>query len=208
MTRTRLSISVLAIALAASPAASIAAPTSAAATGTAEAVRMRIDRNHSTVGFRVPILAGMSTVTGKFTDFEIEFDYDAATPSNSTVSVTIQVASIDTGIDRRDEHLRTADFFDVENEPTMTFVSNRIDVEGDHGLAQGTLTMRGTSRAVTLDLQLMPMGEGGIGVKATATIDRTDYGVSYQRDNPLFIGDEITIELFILASLPQEEEGP
>lgn len=176
--------------------------------GAAAQTRMRIDKNHSTVGFRVPILAGMSTVTGKFTDFDVEFDYDAATPGNSTVSVTIQVASIDTGIDGRDGHLRSADFFDVENHPTMTFVSDRVEIDGDQGAAHGTLTMRGTSRAVTLDLQLMPMGEGGIGVKATTTIDRTDFGVSYQRgDNPLFVGDEITIELFILASLPQEEEG-
>lgn len=170
--------------------------------------RMRIDKNHSTVGFRVPILAGMSTVTGKFTDFDVEFDYDAATPGNSTVSVTIQVASIDTGIDGRDRHLRSADFFDVENHPTMTFLSDRVEFEGDQGAAHGTLTMRGTSRVVTLDLQLMPMGEGGVGIKATTTVDRTDFGVSYQRgDNPLFIGDEVTIELFILASLPQEEEG-
>ncbi len=198
MTRTRYAVCLLTLVL------TLGVTNSSAAAQT----RMRIDKNHSTVGFRVPILAGMSIVTGKFTDFEVEFDYDAATPGNSTVSVTIQVASIDTGIDGRDKHLQTADFFDVENHPTMTFVSDRVEIDGDHGAAHGTLTMRGTSRAVTLDLQLMPMGEGGIGVKATTTIDRTDFGVSYQRgDNPLFVGDEITIELFILASLPQEEEG-
>lgn len=198
MNRNPLGIFLLTIALALGLASSsAAAPT-----------RMRIDRSHSTVGFRVPILAGMSTVTGKFTDFEIELDYDAEMPSNSTFSATIQVESVDTGIERRDNHLRTADFFDIENHPTMTFVSDRVEIEGDRGQAQGTLTMRGTSRAVTLDLQLMPMGESGVGVKATTTLDRIDYGVSYQRgDNPLFIGDEISVELFVLASVPQEEEG-
>ena len=201
MTLNRLCVITLASVLVVSSATSIAQPA-----GTAAPVRMRIDKNHSTVGFRVPILAGMSTVTGKFTDFEVEFDYDAAAPANSTVAVTIQIASVDTGIEGRDGHLQTADFFDAEQHPTMTFVSDRVEIDGDHGAAHGTLTMRDTSREVTLDLQLMPMGEGGIGVKATTTIDRTDFGVSYQRgDNPLFIGDEVAVELFILASLPREE---
>ena len=198
MTRNRFTFVLLAIAL------SLGVATSSVADPT----RMRIDRNHSTVGFRVPILAGMSTVTGKFTDFEIELEYDADDLNRSSVSVTIQVASVDTGIDGRDNHLRSADFFDVDNHPTMTFVSDRIEIDGDHGKAHGTLTMRGTSREVSLDLQLMPMGEGGVGIKATATVDRTDFGVSFQRgDNPLFIGNEVTIELFILASMPREEEG-
>lgn len=198
MTRNRFAILFLALAL------TLVGATSSSADPT----RMRIDRNHSTVGFRVPILAGMSTVTGKFTDFEVELDYDAATPNSSNVSATIQVVSVDTGIDRRDGHLRSADFFDVENHPTMTFASDSVEIDGDRGTAHGTLTMRGTSRVVELDLQLMPMGEGGVGIKATTTINRTDFGVSYQRgDNPLFIGDEVTVELFILASVPRQEEG-
>ena len=197
MTRNRFTLVLLAVAL------SLGVATSSVADPT----RMRIDRNHSTVGFRVPILAGMSTVTGKFTDFEIELEYDADDLNRSSVSVTIQVASVDTGIDGRDNHLRSADFFDVDNHPTMTFVSDRIEINGDHGEAHGTLTLRGTSREVSLDLQLMPMGEGGVGIKATATVDRTDFGASFQRgDNPLFIGNDVTIELFILASMPREEE--
>jgi len=197
MTRNRFTLVLLAVAL------SLGVATSSVADPT----RMRIDRNHSTVGFRVPILAGMSTVTGKFTDFEIELEYDADDLNRSSVSVTIQVASVDTGIDGRDNHLRSADFFDVDNHPTMTFVSDRIEINGDHREAHGTLTLRGTSREVSLDLQLMPMGEGGVGIKATATVDRTDFGVSFQRgDNPLFIGNDVTIELFILASMPREEE--
>ena len=201
MTRSRFCIIALIIALTATATASIAAPGSAP-----EAVRMRIDKNHSTVSFKVPILAGMSTVTGKFTDFAIEFDYDDAAPNRSSVSAAIQVASIDTGIDGRDRHLRTADFFDVDEHPSMTFVSDRVEIDGNRGQAYGTLTLRGTSRPVVLELELMRTGDRGLGVKATTTFDRTDFGLVWEHaEVPFFVGHDVTAELFILASMPRQE---
>jgi len=201
MTPNRLWTLAVAVVLVSSSANLIATPADEAT-----AVRMRIDRNHSTVSFKIPILAGMSTVTGKFTDFEIELDFDDAEPGNSSVSATIQVASIDTGIDDRDGHLRTADFFDVDNHPAATFVSDRVEIDGNSGTAHGMLTIRGTSLPVVLDLELMRTGDRGLGIKATTTFDRIDFGITWQHgDVPMFVGHEVTLELFILSSMPRQE---
>lgn len=172
---------------------------------TATPVRLGIDRNHSTVGFKVPILGGLSTVTGKFTDFEIEIDYDPDDPGASSVSATIRAASIDTGIDARDEHLRTDDFFAAESHPTITFRSDSVRFDGMEGEATGTLTLRGVSRPVTLQLRRSGVDGRSVGFTASATFDRTDFGVSWQHgDVPLFVGNEVTAEFFVLASMPRD----
>ena len=89
-----------------------------------------IDNNHSTVGFSVPILGGLSQVKGKFTDFAITINNDEKDITKSSVSVVIKATSVDTGIEGRDRHLRTADFFDVEKFPEITFKSERIEKKG------------------------------------------------------------------------------
>ena len=80
-----------------------------------------IDLNHSNVGFTVPIMGGLSKVKGKFSDFAINLTNDEKDITKSSVSVTIKATSVDTGIEGRDKHLRTADFFDVEKFPEITF---------------------------------------------------------------------------------------
>src|SRR5215510_13659733 len=100
-----------------------------------------IDNNHSTVGFSVPILGGLSQVKGKFTDFAITINNDEKDITKSSVSVAIKVTSVNTGIEGRDRHLRTADFFDVEKFPEITFKSERIEKKGKQFIAHGPLTM-------------------------------------------------------------------
>ena len=91
-----------------------------------------IDNNHSTVGFSVPILGGLSQVKGKFTDFTITLNNDEKDITKSSVTVVIKATSVDTGIEGRDRHLRNADFFDVEKFPEITFKSERIEKKGKH----------------------------------------------------------------------------
>src|SRR5437868_4851663 len=90
----------------------------------------KIDNNHSTIGFSVPILGGLSQVSGKFADFNITLQSDEQDITKSTVKVTIKTASIDTGIAARDEHLRTPDFFDAARFPEITFESTQIKKQG------------------------------------------------------------------------------
>ena len=108
----------------------------------------RIDKNHSTVGFSVPILAGMSKVTGKFTDFTFDMVYDESNPENSSVKATIQMASIDTGIEDRDKHLRSGDFFDVAKFPQATFISKNMEGKDGKLIARGDFTLRGVSKEI------------------------------------------------------------
>ena len=86
-----------------------------------------IDMNHSNVGFTVPIMGGLSKVKGKFSDFTVNLTNDEKDITKSSVSVVIKATSVDTGIEGRDKHLRTADFFEVEKFPEITFQSSRIE---------------------------------------------------------------------------------
>ena len=89
-----------------------------------------IDTNHSTVGFSVSIMDGLSRVSGKFTDFTVTLTNDEKDITKSSVNVVIKAASINTGIPARDTHLRSADFFEVEKYPEITFQSKRIEKKG------------------------------------------------------------------------------
>ena len=122
---------------------------------------LRIDTNHSTLGFSVPIVGGLSQVTGKFTDFDVQIIWDEADPAASSVQATLQVASIDTGIDDRDSDLQSPNFFDVATYPTLTFESDHIEQQGEGFLAHGTLTMKGVSERGCLAVpgaQPLPVG--------------------------------------------------
>src|SRR6185436_19285253 len=109
-----------------------------------------IDNNHSTVGFSVPILGGLSQVKGKFTDFAITINNDEKDITKASVSVVIKATSVNTGIEGRDRHLRTADFFDVEKFPEITFKSERIEKKGKQFIAHGPLTMHGVTKEIAL----------------------------------------------------------
>lgn len=169
------------------------------------------DVAHSNIGFSTPIMGGLSHVRGKFTDFTVSIVYDDKDVTKSSVNAVIKAASVDTGIEPRDKHLRTADFFDVEKNPEITFKSSRIEKKGKGFIAHGTFTMRGVSKEIALPFTIngvdhLPTGKTVLGVTARTTINRKDYGVSFTRsDNPNFLGDMIDIELNIItrASSPQ-----
>lgn len=165
----------------------------------------RFDRNHSTIGFTVPILGGLSEVEGKFTDFSLALQYDAADLSRSSVAASIEVASIDTGVADRDTHLRSEDFFDAARFPQLRFVSTTIEKRGEGWLARGNLTMRGVTKPIELPFTLKVQKEGSeaflIALSADLEIDRDDWGISWRHDIEAFVSDRVKIRLRLLSRL-------
>ena len=175
------------------------------------------DAAHSNVGFSIPILGGLSQVRGKFNEFTVEIVYDDRDVTKSTVNAVIKAASIDTGIERRDAHLRNADFFDVEKFPEITFRSSRIEKRGKDFIAHGTFTMRGVAKEIALPFTINGVrkdeksGKTTLGATARTTLNRKDFGVSFSRpDNPTFLGDMVEIELNIItrAASPEGAAAP
>jgi polyisoprenoid-binding protein YceI len=165
-----------------------------------------IDNAHSTVGFSVPILGGLSQVKGKFTDFAITLNHDEKDVTKSSVSVVIKATSVDTGIERRDAHLRTPDFFDVEKFPEITFKSERIEKKGKSFIAHGPLTMHGVTKEIALPFNITGTyknpanNKTTLGYSAKMVLNRRDYGINYSRqDSPTFVGDDITVEIELVT---------
>jgi polyisoprenoid-binding protein YceI len=165
-----------------------------------------IDKAHSEIGFRVRHL--ISKVPGRFTDFEGKILADAAKPEASSVEFTIQVASIDTAVAKRDEHLRSPDFFDVAKYPTITFKSGRVVAAGkDLYNVTGTLTMHGVSKEVTLPVRFAglakdPWGNQRAGFEIVTQLNRKDYGIVWNQTldtGGLMLGEEVEITLNIEA---------
>lgn len=165
----------------------------------------RIDRNHSTIGFRVPIAGGVGTVTGKFSEFAIDLVWNAGHLDSSRVVLEIQAASIDTGIADRDEHLRSEDFFDVLKHPVLRFESTSISGSGSAYVVHGTLRMRGVSREVDLPLEVTtftdPMeGHTWTAFRVETVLDRMDYGISWKHGAiEFFVGDDITTDITLMS---------
>jgi polyisoprenoid-binding protein YceI len=168
---------------------------------------MKVDHNHSTIAFAVPILGGLSRVTGKFTDYDLSVVYDEADITKSSVNATIHVASIDTGIADRDKDLRSAGFFDVDKYPTITFVSHSIEKKDDtHFIAHGTFTMKGVAKEIDLPISLsgqfeIPVTKKKIfGFHASTTLNRRDYGITWEHQAlATFVGDEVDVEIDIIS---------
>ena len=165
-----------------------------------------VDNNHSTVGFSVPIFGGLSQVTGKFTDFAITINNDEKDITKSSVSVVIKATSVNTGIERRDAHLRNADFFDVEKFPEITFKSERIEKKGKQFIAHGPLTMHGVTKQIALPFTVTGTiknptnSKFSVGYSAKTVLNRRDFGINYSRqDNPTFVGDNITVEIELVT---------
>jgi polyisoprenoid-binding protein YceI len=165
-----------------------------------------IDNGHSTVGFSVPILNGLSKVRGKFNDFAITLNQDEKDITKSSVVVVIKAASIDTGIDRRDNHLRSVDFFDVEKFPEIKFESNRIEKRGKSFIAHGTLTMHGVAKEIALPFSVTGSNKDATGKKmnvgysARVTLNRRDFGINWTHQTvPNFVGDNIDVEIDLIT---------
>jgi polyisoprenoid-binding protein YceI len=166
-----------------------------------------IDASHSTVGFSVRHMM-VSKVRGYFRDFAGEI-VTAEDPAQSSVTATVDLGSIDTRQEQRDAHIRSADFFDVENHPQMTFRSTAVRTDGADWVVEGDLTIKGRTRPVTLALELNGFGPdayGGTraGFSARTDINRNDFGVDIKMPmdgGGVVVGDKITVELEIEAVL-------
>ena len=153
----------------------------------AQPVELRLDRSHMHVGFTVGHI-GFSLTHGRFNDVSGNFVFDKDNVAASKVSITIQTRSIDTNHQGRDNHLRNADFFDVEKHPTMTFVSTSIEKTGENtGRVTDNLTMLGVTKPVTLDVRFMRMAEHPLpaykkvltaGFSVRGQIKRSEFGMT------------------------------
>lgn len=168
-----------------------------------------IDPSHSEVGFTVRHLVGK--VRGQFREFEGNLVV-AEQPLESGVNATIDLSSVDTRNNDRDNHLRSGDFFSVETHPQMTFASTGIRQEGDKVIATGDLTIRDTTKPVELFLEYQgtgpdPWGGTRVAFEATTTISRKEWGVDFNlpaAGELVVIGDKISIELAVEAVLNQD----
>jgi polyisoprenoid-binding protein YceI len=166
-----------------------------------------IDASHSTVGFSVRHMM-VSKVRGYFREFSGEI-VTAEDPAQSSVTATIDLGSIDTRQEQRDAHIRSADFFDVESHPQMTFRSTSVRTDGADWFVEGDLTIKGRTRPVTLALELNGFGPdayGGTraGFSAKTEINRNEFGVDIKMPmdgGGVVVGDKITVELEIEAVL-------
>ena len=173
-----------------------------------------IDRSHSVIGFSIKIAGGFSEVEGSFTDFKVGTTVEAETYNLKNVNVEIQATSINTGVERRDNHLRTDDFFDVENYPTITFNSTNI-VQNDMDYSiEGDFTMHGITNRITIPFKrshtekmVWIFGNPNIIYEGTLTLDRTDYDIKatarwnsiVAATGDMAMSDEVSIRLKIIT---------
>ena len=164
------------------------------------------DPMHTQIGFAVKHLV-ISTVRGQFREFTGTIQYDPTDLTKSSVSVTIKTASINTQVEMRDNDLRSPNFFDAPKYPEITFQSTRIEKKGDGFVAIGTLNMHGVSKEVALPFTMSskikdPWGKERFAVEGTLTIDRRDWGLTWDQrldGGGLVVGNEIKIELSVEA---------
>ena len=167
-----------------------------------------IDKNHSEAIFQVRHM--VSRVSGRFDDFAGTITVDRANPSVSSVEFTIKAPSIDTGVADRDKHLRSADFFDAEKYPEITFKSTAIKPSGRKDVydVTGTFTMRGVTKTITLPVEFLgfikdPRGNERAGFSTHTTLNRKDYGINWNRalDNGgALLSDDVDVTVNIEAA--------
>jgi polyisoprenoid-binding protein YceI len=166
-----------------------------------------LDAAHSRLGFAAKH-AMVTTVRGQFTDFTAEVHLDEDNIANTTAQVEIDAASFNTGNEGRDNHVRSADFFEVEKYPKITFVSTSAERKSDDEFVlHGDLTIRDITKPVSIDFEqtgaaVDPWGNFRVGFEGKTKIDRTDWGVSYNAPlgtGGLVISEKITLEFDIAA---------
>ena len=166
----------------------------------------QLDTAHTTVSFTAKHMM-ITKTRGLFKGVTGTLDFDETNPAASSVSVVIPAASIDTGMEPRDNHLRSADFLDAENFPTLTFTSTAIAQTGDRWAITGDLTIRGVTRSVVLETQQLGIvaamdGRRHAGFEATTKIKRSDWGLTWNvglEAGGWLVSDDVTIELEVAA---------
>lgn len=178
----------------------------------AAAEKYDIDVTHSTLGFAVKHMQ-VGTTRGGFNDYAGSVSYDPDDFSTFNAEVTIQANSIDTRQEARDKHLKTADFFDVEKFPTITFKSARLEKRGEGTVIVGDLTMKDVTREITFPVSISgpvtsPYGAKVIGIQGETVINRQDYGISFSKalDNGgLMVDDMVLLVIEIEAGAKPAE---
>lgn len=169
-----------------------------------------VDPTHSEVSFSVRHLA-ISKVKGRFEKFRATFE-TAENPLDSKVTASAEVASVNTNEPKRDEHLRTSDFFLAEKYPTIDFVSTGVREENGEFFVDGDLTMRGVTKPVAFDFEFGgfgedPYGNYKAGFTATAVVRREDFGLDWnaplEKTGGMLVGSDVTITLEVQAALAQ-----
>jgi polyisoprenoid-binding protein YceI len=179
---------------------------------TGESGTYNFDKNHSVIAFKVKH-NGLIEIPGFFRDFTGTVTYDAKDPSKSSVNFTAKVASIDTGVANRDNHLRNADFFEVEKYPELTFKSTKVEKQGNGWAVTGDLTMKGVTKSVTIPFNLTGFLPGGqrsgprMGITGSTTVNRRDFGINWGNNIPgtqiPVVADNVDIILQIEAVQPK-----
>ncbi|HSR16293.1 MAG TPA: YceI family protein [Gemmatimonadales bacterium] len=171
-----------------------------------------IDPTHSHIEFAIRHLM-ISTVKGRFSAFTGTVELDPDDLTTAKIDVAIQAASIDTHTTDRDNHLRSADFFDVATHPALTYASRRVEQRGDQFLVIGDLTIRGVTREVALAVTLEgtnrdPWGNDRMAFRATAGINRSDFGLTWNKAleaGGVLVGEEVKISIEVqLVPAPAE----
>lgn len=174
----------------------------------AEPVTYKVDADHSGVNFTIRHF--VSNVPGLFKGYDGTIVYDKDNPAASKVGFTVQAASIDTGNADRDKHLRSADFFDVEKFPTLTFTSTQVKAQDKDTLeVTGDLTMHGVTKRVTIPVDFLgtaktPNGEKA-GFETSFTLNRKDYGIIWNRvmDTGPVLGEDVKVTISVEADRQQ-----
>lgn len=175
-----------------------------------------VDKGHSTATFKIRHFT--ANVVGSFNDFDGTVTIDRANPAKSSVEFTIQTASIDTNSENRDKHLRSADFFDVEKFPAITFKSTAVAAKGSEAFdVTGDLTMHGVTKRVTLPVSFGGFAKTKRGEKAgfevETTLNRKDYGIVWNRaldEGGFMLSDDVkvTINLEMDRKMPEAPAAP
>lgn len=166
-----------------------------------------VDTAHSKVGFEIPHLV-IATVDGRFTKFDGSITIDPKL-EKSKANLNVEIASIDTDNKDRDDHLKSADFFDAAKNPKMTFVTKKVIGTADNLKLVGDLTLKGKTKEVTLDVKYLgdvndPFGNHKIAFTATGKINRQDFGLTWSKavEAGPVVGDEVTLTIRVEANKP------
>lgn len=173
----------------------------------ADAETFNVDSPHSVAAFRIRHM--MSAVNGKFDDVAGTLKLDRANPANSSVEFRVKTASINTGVADRDKHLRSAEFFEVEKFPEITFKSSKVAPTGTKDLynVTGNFSMKGVTKQITIPVQFIgfakdPWGKERAGFELETTLNRKDYGILWNKaldQGGFLLGDDVKVQINVEA---------
>ncbi len=174
----------------------------------ASATELIIDDSHSHVGFSVKHMM-ISNVKGEFKSYDADIDFDIKNKKFNSLKATIDAKSVDTGIEKRDDHLRSVDFFEVDKHPKITFVMTKYTSNGDTGVMEGDITIRGVTKKIKLDTTVNGVikdfkGNTRAGFSLSGELNRKDFGLNWNKVlefGGFAVGDEVklVIELETMA---------